>query len=284
MPSIDKVRQGAAMFRDMHAGADLIVLPNAWDAGSAALMADAGFPVIATTSAGVAFALGYPDGERIGRKRMLEICGEIAAISPVPVTGDLEAGYGPEPEAVAATVTGAIEVGLVGCNIEDAQAGKLLDLELAVARIRAGRAAAEKAGVPFVLNARTDPYLLRFGDAATNFAESVKRANAYLEAGATCAFVPGPGDAETVGKLVQAVKGPLNIMGGPAAAGGLDVPTLQRLGVRRLSTGGAVMQAAMADTKRALDELKAGTLGFAKGAYAHMAANKLMIGLRTPKS
>jgi 2-methylisocitrate lyase-like PEP mutase family enzyme len=123
MASTDALREKAARFRQMHFGSDVVVLPNAWDHASAALMAAAGFPAIATTSAGVAFARGYPDGERMGRARMLEIVGAIAAQSPVPVTADLEAGYGTAPEAVAATVGAAIEVGLVGCNIEDSDPG-----------------------------------------------------------------------------------------------------------------------------------------------------------------
>jgi 2-methylisocitrate lyase-like PEP mutase family enzyme len=134
MRSIEAVRGKAAMFRDMHLKGEMVVLRNAWDHASAALMVEAGYPVIATTSAGIALARGYRDGERMSREAMLKICGEIARQSRVPVTADLEAGYGTAPEEVAATVRGAIEAGLVGCNIEDAdpKTGALLDIDLAV--------------------------------------------------------------------------------------------------------------------------------------------------------
>jgi 2-methylisocitrate lyase-like PEP mutase family enzyme len=177
------LKDKARCFAELHGAPGIIVLPNAWDVGSAVIMADAGFPAVATTSAGIAFAQGLPDGERISKLRMLEIAGAIAAAVPVPVTADLEAGYGPKPEHVAATVRDAIAAGLAGCNIEDTlgRGGrKLYDFEAAVDRIRAGAEAANSAGVAFVLNARTDPYLSQLGDARTNFAESVRRANAYL--------------------------------------------------------------------------------------------------------
>lgn len=279
MTVIDGLKAKAEMFRQMHLGDDVIVLPNAWDHASAALMAAAGFPVIATTSAGIAFAQGYPDGERMGRQRMLDIVGAIVAQSPVPVTGDLEAGYGPAPDDVAATVAGAIAIGLVGCNIEDAdpRTGALLDIDFAVARVRAGRAAADALGVPFVLNARADPYLARFGDPAQCFAESVRRANAYLAAGATCAFVPGPGDAETVGRLAQAIRGPLNILSGRAGRAGLPIAEARRLGVRRLSIGGSLMLAAMTRTRAVLAEIRAkGTFDYGLDAMTNAAMNDMM--------
>ncbi len=132
MPTL---HEKAAAFAAMHRGRDIIVLPNAWDSGSAVLMAEAGFPAIATTSAGVAFTQGLPDGQRIDRECMLALAGQIAAAVEVPVSADLEAGYGPRPEDVAATVRGAIAAGLVGCNIEDSSgvaSRPLFDLPLAV--------------------------------------------------------------------------------------------------------------------------------------------------------
>jgi 2-methylisocitrate lyase-like PEP mutase family enzyme len=282
MERIETLRENAAQFRDMHLGGEMVVLPNAWDHASAALMIEAGYPVIATTSAGVAFARGYPDGERMTREAMLEICGEIARQSRVPVTADLEAGYGPAPEDVAATVRGAIDVGLVGCNIEDADpdTGALFSLEDAVERISAGHAAAQALGVPFVLNARADPYLKPVGDAEDNFQEAVRRCNAYLAAGATSAYVPGPGDAETVGRLVEAVKGPLNILGSLAGRPGLSVADYARLGVRRISIGGSLMLAAATFTRDAVVAMREeGRLDFAGGAITNGRLNKLMAGL-----
>jgi 2-methylisocitrate lyase-like PEP mutase family enzyme len=282
MERIETLRENAAQFRDMHLGGEMVVLPNAWDHASAALMIEAGYPVIATTSAGVAFARGYPDGERMTREAMLEICGEIARQSRVPVTADLEAGYGPAPEDVAATVRDAIDVGLVGCNIEDADpdTGALFSLEDAVERISAGHAAAQALGVPFVLNARADPYLKPVGDAEDNFQEAVRRCNAYLAAGATSAYVPGPGDAETVARLVEAVEGPLNILGSLAGRPGLSISEYARLGVRRISIGGSLMLAAATFTRDAVVAMREeGRLDFASGAITNGRLNKLMAGL-----
>jgi len=273
------LRAKAEAFRQMHLGADVVVLPNAWDRGSAVMMAQAGFPAIATTSAGVAFAEGLPDGERLSRADMLEICSAIAARVPIPVTADLEAGYGRRPEDVAATIAGAIERGLVGCNIEDADptVKTLFDFDLSVARIRAGRAAADAAGVPFVLNARTDPYLLKFGDPAATFAESVRRANAYLAAGATCAYVPGPGDAKTVGRLAAAIKGPLNILAGRAGRAGISVGEARRLGVRRVSIGGSLMLSTLTYVRDVLATIRTeGVFDYARTAISNSEMNAKM--------
>jgi 2-methylisocitrate lyase-like PEP mutase family enzyme len=254
MSATSSLRDQAEAFSRRHRSGEIVVLPNAWDPGSAALMAAAGFPVIATTSAGIAYARGCRDGERLGRVGMMECVAAIIARSPVPVTADLEAGYGPAPEDVAETVRQAIGIGLVGGNIEDSdpRSGGLLDLDLAVARIRAGRAAAERLGVPFVLNARTDPYLVAGGNADTKFAEAVRRANAYLMAGATCAFVPGPGDRPTVERLVVAIYSPLNVLGAFAGRPSMALDELRRLGVRRVSIGGSLMLSVLTHVRQTL--------------------------------
>lgn len=248
------LRDRAEAFSRQHRSGEMVVLPNAWDPGSAALMAAAGFPIIATTSAGIAYARGCRDGERLGRAGMMDCVAAIVAHSPVPVTADLEAGYGPAPEDVAETVTQAIGIGLIGGNIEDsdARSGALLDLDLAVARIRAGRKAAERLGVPFALNARTDPYLIAGGNAEAKFAEAVRRSNAYLAAGATCAFVPGPGDRATLERLVAAIDGPLNVLGAFAGRQSLTVDELCRLGVRRVSIGGSLMLSVLTHVRQTL--------------------------------
>ncbi|QUD89931.1 isocitrate lyase/PEP mutase family protein [Phenylobacterium montanum] len=233
------------------------ILPNAWDFASAALIAEAGFAALATTSSGVAFANGLPDGEHIGRDRMIAIGGEIARRIPVPVTIDLEAGYGPEPEDVATSVRAAIAAGAVGCNIEDhdSRTGTLFDFDKAVARVKAGVEAARQAGLAnFVLNARTDPFLLGIGDPETCFAESVRRANAFLEVGAGSAFVPSAAGLEMNRRLAEAVHGPLNVMAS-AAAGAPPLETLKPLGVRRISLGGGLMQLAYAAAARTLADL-----------------------------
>lgn len=263
----------------MHLAGGVVVLPNAWDHASAAIMIEAGFPAIATTSAGIALAQGYPDGEIIGRARMIETAGHMARRCPVPVTADLEAGYGLDPDAVATTVSQAVEVGLVGCNIEDSdpRGEGLLDFDEAVERIRAGRAAAEGLGIPFVLNARADPYLRPIGDGEDNFREAVRRSNAYLAAGATCVYVPGPGDAETVGRLVKAIDGPLNILGSMAGRASLTVPEYADLGVRRISIGGSLMLAAASFARDKLLAIRAaGELDYATDAMTNGELNRLI--------
>jgi 2-methylisocitrate lyase-like PEP mutase family enzyme len=268
-------------FARSHVEPGIVVLPNAWDAGSAIMMVEVGFPAIATTSAGVAFAMGLPDGQRVSRDRMLERVAQIVAAVSVPVTADLEAGYGPSPEDVAATVRGALEAGAVGCNIEDSTGRAdqpLFDLDLACDRIRAGATAARGAGSPFVLNARADPYLVRHGSDVDNFAEAVRRANAYREAGANCLFVPGPMDAGTIGRLVREIDGPLNVLGARAgSASALSVPDLERLGVKRVSIGGSLSVATLAFVQQAMRELREhGTFGYAPAALSNASTNTIM--------
>jgi 2-methylisocitrate lyase-like PEP mutase family enzyme len=246
--------------------------------GSAALIAEAGFKAMATTSAGVAFAYGFPDGEFISRDRMLEICGEIAQRMPIPVSADLEAGYGTEPSAVAETVKRAIAAGLVGCNIEDAAEGKLFEFDLSVARIKAGAEAARQAGLPdFVLNARTDPYLKRFGTPEQCFDESVRRANAFLAAGAKCAFIPGPSTADIATRLAQAIKGPINLSG--VLAGALPpLAEMKSTGVRRISLGGSLMQASYGFLRTTMKKLAtdAAAFDYAKDSVGHAEFGALM--------
>jgi 2-methylisocitrate lyase-like PEP mutase family enzyme len=269
-------------FHDMHFGPDVLVLPNAWDHLSAALFVAAGFPAIATTSAGVAYVHGHADGEHLGRDRMLEIVGRIAQQSAVPVTADLEAGYGAAPDDVALTVDGAIDAGLAGCNIEDSdpRTGSLFDFDRSVARIRAGRAAADRRNTKFVLNARADPFLRKFGDAEASFREAVRRANAYLSAGATSAFVPGPNDAETIGRLAREIEGPLNVLAGRAGARGLSVAEYRQLGVRRVSIGGSLTLATAAFIRQAASRIREGDFSYAVNAITNAEMNAFMGALK----
>jgi 2-methylisocitrate lyase-like PEP mutase family enzyme len=239
-----------------HAPLAPLILPNAWDAASARIIEQAGFPAIATTSAGVAWSLGYPDGERMSRATMLAAVARIAARVRVPVTADLEAGYGPRPEDAAATATGAIEAGAVGFNFEDARDHPdypLFDIGAQVERIHAARDAGSRAGVPLVINARTDVYLAQVGEPGTRFAETVRRLAAYRDAGADCLFAPGLTDAPTIGALVRELGAPVNILVGPHSP---TVNELATLGVARISLGGAVMRSALDFTRRAVAELR----------------------------
>ncbi len=194
-------------FRQRHR-LGVLVLPNAWDVVSARIFEDAGFPAIATTSAGIAFSLGYPDGQRISREEMIARIGRIARAVKVPVTADVEWGYGSTPEDVAQTTRELIEAGAVGMNLEDASGRAdqpLASLEHAIEKIRAAREAAAALRMPIVVNARTDIYLLAGGNPDADFQEAVRRLVAFRDAGADCVFAPGLKDAETIGRLVKAV-------------------------------------------------------------------------------
>ncbi len=265
----------AERLRALHVPGRPLVLPNAWDAGTAKIIAAEGFPAIATTSAGIAFSCGVPDGEAISRADMLHATRRIAAAVKVPVTADVEAGYGPEPNNVAYTVMELLGAGVVGANFEDssdAQGGALFDLELATARIAAGRKAAEDAGVRFVINGRTDA-LMRIKEPEKAFAEAVRRLNAYRKAGADCLFAPFTADPGVIGRLVKAVEGPLNIILQPT----ITVAEMAKLGVARISLGGHLARAALAVTRRAARELKEhGTAAFAREGLDYRELQKLM--------
>ncbi len=252
-------RERAERLRDLHSGSAVLVLPNVWDVASALVVARAGYSALATTSAGIAATLGYPDGERISRDEMLAVVARIAAAVDLPVTADMEAGYGATVAAAVATAEGVIAAGSVGLNLEDAvdahDAGSepLADVAIQVEKIRAIRAVAAERGVPLVVNARTDVYLAQVGAPDGRFAETVRRLNAYREAGADSLFVPGVRDAKTIGRLVGAVAGPLNILVG---AGTPPIPELARLGVARVSVGSGLYRAALTLAERGAVELR----------------------------
>ncbi len=258
-PSTDK----AAALLALHAGPGF-VLPNAWDAGSARILEQVGFPAIATTSAGIAWSCGVPDGGALDRDTMLaHVAGIVAAVG-VPVTADLEAGYGDTPDDVGRTVARAVEIGAVGANLEDAGRSGLFGIDEAADRIAAARAAAPRG--TFVLNARTDTYFV--GTRGDVFAETVQRAVRYLEAGADCVFVPGVVEQDTIRRLATAIPGPLNVVAGLANT--IDAPTLFSLGVTRVSLGGSLARAALSTVERAGRELHdSGTLGFLDGAIGY---------------
>src|SRR5436189_1212169 len=263
-------REKADELRRLHAGPSILLFPNAWDVASARIVEQAGFPAIATSSAGVAFALGYPDGEGISREEMAAAVARITAHVTVPVTADMESGYGRRPEDAAATVRAAIEAGAVGMNFEDSpgESGEpLLEEALQVERIRAAREAADATGVPFVLNARTDVYLESVGPPETRQAHAVRRLNAYRAAGADCLFAPGVTDADTIATLVRQVKGPVNVL---AAAASPPVPELERLGVARLSHGSGPMRAGLTVLRQLAEELRTtGTFDGLSGVIPH---------------
>ena len=250
-------RLKAMCFRDLHRGPGILRLCNVWDAASARIVEAAGLGAVATGSAGIAFSLGYPDGERIPMEEMLGQVRRVVRAVSVPVTADLEGGYGDIEETAAELVA----AGAVGLNLEDTERGALLDRVRQIEKIRAVRAAGERLGMPIVINARTDIYLNRIGEAETRFERSVERLLAYRDAGADCLFVPGVRDEETIARLVEALRFPINILAGPGCP---PAGRLQELGVARVSLGSGPMRATMALTRRIAEELRD------SGAYASM--------------
>jgi 2-methylisocitrate lyase-like PEP mutase family enzyme len=257
-------------FRDLHQG-KILILPNAWDVASARIVEQAGFKAIATTSAGIAFTLGYPDGQRISREEMLAVVGRIATGVDLPVTADVEAAYGDRPEDAARTARDVLTAGAVGMNLEDATGDPqhpLLDLALQFERVKAVRE------LPIVLNARTDVYLLEVGAPEERYDQALRRLAAFRDAGADCVFVPGLRDAATIGRLVKDLRCPVNILAGP---GSPPVPELQKLGVARVSVGSAAMRATLGLLRRIANELNsAGTYATLEGAIPFADVNRMM--------
>jgi 2-methylisocitrate lyase-like PEP mutase family enzyme len=257
----------AARFRRLHEAGAGFVMPNAWDAGSAIVLAEAGFDAIATTSAGIAFSLGKADhaipegGTPVSRSDMFERIRQITAAVDIPVNGDLEAGYGDRPEAVAETIRLAIDAGLAGGNIEDHAGGALYDEGLAAERIAAAREVIDASGTSFVLTARTDGLLL---DPSASLGDAIGRANRYRQAGADCLYVTGVNDPETIATLVREIDGPLNVVMGLGSAT-LTVASLRSAGIARISLGGSIARAALGLVRDAARELiERGTLTFAE--------------------
>ncbi len=245
------------VFRDLHSADGVFVMPNAWNAGSACMLEAAGFPAVGTTSAGIAFGLGLPDYEgALTREAALEETGRISRAVRIPVSVDAENGYGHSPEEVAETIRRVAETGAVGASIEDFAAsygtGTLYDHALAVERIEAAVATAASLPFPFTLTARAECYLV---GSANPFAESVKRATAYRDAGADCLYVPGMTDAKTIGRLVKEIDTPVNVVMG-LAGNPLTVIELEDLGVKRVSIGGSLARATFGLIRRAAAEIR----------------------------
>jgi 2-methylisocitrate lyase-like PEP mutase family enzyme len=278
-------KKKAEAFRAMHTGAGAVLLPNVWDVASARIIEEAGFEAIATTSAGIAFAQGFPDGQKIPADQMVTAVAHIASAVRIPVTADVEAGYGQRPEDAARTARGVIEAGAVGMNFEDATGDgdhPLTELTLQLERIRAIRETGDELRVPIVLNARTDVYLLQIGEPSRRYDEAVRRLAEFRDAGADCVFVPGVRDAETIGRIVADLKCPVNILGVP---GSPSVPELVKLGVKRISLGSGPMRSALGFLRKLAEQLKtSGTYKWMEGAPSHAEMNKLMSGTRTPNS
>lgn len=259
-------RDRAKLFRTLHDG-PLLVLPNAWDAATAVVVVAAGAKAVATSSAGISWSQGCRDGEQMSRDVAVEAVRRITRVVDLPVTADVEAGYGPDPADVAATVTAVLDAGAVGVNLEDSRApgGPLFDVDAQCARIRAARDAASAAGRPeLFINARTDGYLFDIGSPVGRLDDVLRRTAAYADAGADGVFVPGLIDLTALRTLVRDTQLPVNV---GAMPGGPSVAEFAAAGVRRVSVGSWLAQTAMAAVlHRARDALDLGTFdGLSEG-------------------
>ncbi len=262
-------RQKAETFKALHQSGGGFVMPNAWDPGSAIVLAQEGFPALGTTSAGIAFSLGKCDFQvpdpRLGLNRgaMFQCIRPIVDAVPLPVNGDLENGYGDRPETVAETVRLAIEAGLAGGNIEDHDPrlhDGLYEEGLAAERIRAARETIDASGTSFVLNAKIDAYSLSLPDSLRT---SIRRAQLFRDAGADCVYPCGVGDMESVRILVREAGAPVNIVVGWGGAR-FNLAELLDAGVTRISVGGSIARAALGFVRTAARELRdLGTMEFA---------------------
>ncbi|GAC1388785.1 MAG: isocitrate lyase/phosphoenolpyruvate mutase family protein [Vulcanimicrobiaceae bacterium] len=268
-------REKADLFLKLHEPANPVLLVNAWDAVSARIIETLGFPAVATTSAGVAFLEGFPDGERIGREAMLAGVARVTRAVSVPVTADLEAGYGESVEDAAVTARGALRAGAVGLNFEDAlpSGDRLFEVQHQAERVRAIRSAGEAAGIHIVINARTDVYLNEIGAPAGRLEEALARGRAYHAAGADCIFVPGVIDPKTIDALVRGMGAPVSVL---ASAKAPPLAELRALGVARISLGSGPMLSALSTFRDiAMNYEKSGAFHPVDHAFTHSEANAL---------
>ncbi|MGW3306855.1 isocitrate lyase/PEP mutase family protein [Streptomyces sp. NPDC001073] len=273
MTNQNTLRDRALAFRALHVPGRPLVLPNAWDAASARIVEDTGATAVATTSAGVAWALGVPDGDLLGRERAVAAVARIAGSVAVPVSADIESGFAEDPAGVADTVRAVLSAGAVGVNIEDALyggEGVLRPVAEQAERIAAAREAADAEGVPLFVNARIDTFLRGAGGVDA----TLERAAAFRAAGADGIFVPGTVEPGTVKELADGIDAPLNVLVGPGAP---PVAELAALGVARVSAGSSVALAAYAVVRRAARELlDTGTYGEQTGGLGYGELNSLL--------
>ena len=241
-------------FRGLHDRKKVLILPNAWDVPSARVFEDAGFPAVATSSAGMMVSLGYPDGEEIPLEEFISAVRRVARVLSVPLTVDIVGGFGQGPEDVARTVKSVVDAGAVGINIEDFvhSTKALLPVEKQVERLQAVVRLQKSIDVPFVINARTDAFRFGPGDEGAKLDEAIRRGIAYRDVGADCVYPMGLTDAASISKFVKAVDFPMNVM---VRKGLPSVPELGRLGVARVSFGPSASYAAMGLLKRAAEEV-----------------------------
>lgn len=266
-------QERAEAFHRLHGDDNILVLVNAWDAASAKLFEQAGSPAIATTSAGIAWSLGYPDGQHTNVDEFIQACARICRVVKVPVSADIEQGFGQTPAEVCATVRALLDLGIVGVNIEDGTIPGTRELrspEVLAEKISAIRTVSEEAGVRLFINARTDTYFLPADDPVARYNDTVRRARMYVDAGSDGIFVPGLDNLEEIERMARAVSRPLNIYAG--YEGLPSINALQQAGVRRVSLGCGPMQATLALARRIATE------ALNKESYTAMTTSMLSVG------
>jgi 2-methylisocitrate lyase-like PEP mutase family enzyme len=252
-------KEKAELFLKFHQDKEILILLNSWDTGSSKLIEACGYKAIATTSMGIAASFGYPDCQVLKLPEMIEAITGIVNAVHVPVTVDIEAGYGNNSNEIIDSVEKIIATGIVGINIEDSiDLNPILIDEMEFCeRISAIRALSNSLGFHLVINARTDSFYTSLGSPGEKLSESIKRGNKYREAGADCIFVQPVWEKETISTLVKEINAPINILSNPAIGAGVppSVRELQDLGVARLSLGSSLMKATLALIKKVADEL-----------------------------
>jgi 2-methylisocitrate lyase-like PEP mutase family enzyme len=272
---MDRAQQAemANSFLARHHAPPILLLPNVWDALSARLFVAAGFDALATTSGGVAWALGYPDGEHAAWPEVVAATARIVRSAQVPVTADIEAGYGATPAEVAVHVAEIIQTGVIGINLEDGLHGPIRSIEDAAARLSAAREASRKEGVPIVLNARCDVFHLQYGEEHTRFSAAVERCKSYLNAGSDCVYPFGVRDPATIAAFVEAVGAPVNITGRPGMP---NAAALERIGVARVTIASAPTLVVMSSIQKLAAELRTtGGFDVLSATLRHPEAQKL---------
>jgi 2-methylisocitrate lyase-like PEP mutase family enzyme len=282
--------QKAALLLELHHGKDPLVLINAWDAASAAMVEHCGLPAVATSSAALANALGFADGQHLPWAQMLETVARVCRAVKVPVTADIESGFATDAKALETSITQIIQAGAVGVNLEDVMpentdskkadasvrhGSPLFPLLEQIARIQAARRAAQAQGIHLVINARTDAYWQVGVEPAEALRNTLERGKAYLQAGADCVFVPGLRNPEHIRIVIEDWQAPVNILAGPGVP---SIPELAKLGVKRVSYGSGPHRAAMGLLRRMADEARtSGTYkALTEGAVPYEEINGLM--------
>lgn len=252
-------KEKAEMFLKYHQDKEILTLLNSWDIGSSKLIEACGYKAIATTSMGIAASLGYPDCQIITLSEMIEAITGIVNGVKVPVTVDIEAGYGNNLNEIVDSVKKIIATGIVGINIEDSidLSPDLIDEMEFCERISAIRALSDSLGFHLVINARTDSFYTASGSPQEKLSESIKRGNKYREAGADCIFVQPVWEKNIISTLVKEINAPINILANPTIGAGVtpSIKELQDLGVARVSLGSGLMKATLALIKKVADEL-----------------------------